>query len=133
MGAFLFKKAEKCPQFIFAPLHTFAPSLTSKCNKMNESMETVLMTLVPQTIVEELVEDMKEIKASFQQPISQTNLDKEWISSNEVLKLLGISRKTWQKYRDERRIPFSQFGRKIYVRKADLDAFMESHKIKERQ
>lgn len=92
-------------------------------------METTLMTLVPQKIVDELIEDVKSIKASLQSSHSQTNLGEEWIPSNEVLKQLGISRKTWQKYRDERRIPFSQFGRKIYVKRTDLEVFMENHKI----
>lgn len=92
-------------------------------------MDTTVMTLVPQKIVNELVEDVKSIKSSLQNPRSQTNLGEEWIPSNEVLKQLGISRKTWQKYRDERRIPFSQFGRKIYVKRTDLEAFMENHKI----
>ncbi len=92
-------------------------------------METTVITLVPQKIVDELVEDVKSIKSSLQKTLSQTNLGEEWIPSNEVLKQLGISRKTWQKYRDERRIPFSQFGRKIYVKRTDLEAFMENHKI----
>ena len=92
-------------------------------------METTLMTLVPQKIVDELIEDIKSIKESLQSSHSQTNLGEEWIPSNEVLKQLGISRKTWQKYRDERRIPFSQFGRKIYVKRTDLEVFMENHKI----
>ena len=92
-------------------------------------METTLMTLVPQKIVDELIEDVKSIKASLQSSHAQTNLGEEWIPSNEVLKQLGISRKTWQKYRNERRIPFSQFGRKIYVKRTDLEVFMENHKI----
>ena len=92
-------------------------------------METTLMTLVPQKIVDELIEDVKSIKASLQSSHSQTNLGEEWIPSNEVLKQLGISRKTWQKYRNERRIPFSQFGRKIYVKRTDLEVFMENHTI----
>lgn len=92
-------------------------------------METTLITLVPQKIVDELIEDVKSIKASLQSSHSQTNLGEEWIPSNEVLKQLGISRKTWQKYRNERRIPFSQFGRKIYVKRTDLEVFMENHKI----
>lgn len=53
----------------------------------------------------------------------------EWLTSEEARKLLKVSRKTWQTYRDERRISFSQFGRKIYVRRSDLDIFMEKHKI----
>ena len=53
-----------------------------------------------------------------------------WIESTDVRKLLGISQRTWQTYRDKGIIPFSQFGRKIYVRRSDIDAFLE--KCKER-
>ncbi len=47
--------------------------------------------------------------------------------------MLGISPKTWQNYRDQRVIPFSQIGRKIYVCRADLEDFMRSHYIKARK
>ena len=57
----------------------------------------------------------------------------EWLNSKEVRKRLVISEKTWQTYRDERRIPFSQFGRKIYVKKSDLDAFMEKYRVNSRE
>ena len=64
--------------------------------------------------------------------ISRRNVDdssSEWIESDEARKLLGISPKTWQNYRDERLIPFSQIGRKIYVNRADLDIFLRKHRI----
>ena len=53
----------------------------------------------------------------------------EWIESVEARKMLGVSPKTWQTYRDRRVIPFAQIGRKILVKKADLDAFMREHYI----
>ena len=53
----------------------------------------------------------------------------EWLESDEARKLLGVSPKTWQNYRDQRLIPFSQIGRKIYVNRADLDAFLRNHRI----
>lgn len=53
----------------------------------------------------------------------------EWIESEDARKILGVSPKTWQNYRDKRIIPFSQIGRKIYVNRADLDAFLRSHRI----
>lgn len=62
--------------------------------------------------------------------ITQRNVDdsnSEWIESDEARKLLGVSPKTWQNYRDQRLIPFSQIGRKIYVNRADLDAFLRNH------
>lgn len=64
--------------------------------------------------------------------ITRRNADdsnSEWIKSDEARKLLGVSLKTWQNYRDQRLIPFSQIGRKIYVNRADLDAFLRKHRI----
>ena len=56
-------------------------------------------------------------------------LNSEWVESTVARKMLGVSKSTWQTYRDQRRIPFSQFGRKIYVKRADLNAFMHEHYI----
>lgn len=53
----------------------------------------------------------------------------DWLESEDAHKLLGVSPKTWQNYRDQRLIPFSQIGRKIYVNRADLDTFLRSHRI----
>ena len=56
----------------------------------------------------------------------------EWIDSATAREMLGVSKSTWQTYRDQRRIPFSQFGRRIYVKRADLEAFMKEHYIYKR-
>lgn len=57
----------------------------------------------------------------------------DWLESEAACKSLGISPKTWQNYRDQRLIPFSQIGRKIYVNRADLDAFLQKHRIDSRK
>ena len=47
--------------------------------------------------------------------ITRRNADdssSEWIESEAARKLLGVSPKTWQNYRDQLLIPFSQIGRK---------------------
>lgn len=54
----------------------------------------------------------------------------EWISSEKARKILGVSTKTWQTYRDERIIPFSQRGRKIYVSRRDINEYMENHLVR---
>jgi len=46
--------------------------------------------------------------------------------------MLGISKRTLQNYRDQRRIPFYQTGRKIYYKITEVDAFLEQHHIKSR-
>lgn len=91
--------------------------------------------LVPTSIWEGLCKDIAEIKNTLKSSVlpQGNGAEKdEWLNSKEVRKRLAVSAKTWQTYRDERRIPFSQFGRKIYVKKGDLDAFMEKNRINSR-
>lgn len=80
-------------------------------------------------------EEWRNLRDTLEQiidPITRRNADDsggEWIESEDVRKILGVSPKTWQNYRDQRIIPFSQIGRKIYVNRVDLDAFLRKHCI----
>ena len=62
---------------------------------------------------------------------SEEEAEQEWLESEAARKLVKVCAKTWQEYRNKRIIPFSQFGRKIYFKKADIEAFMKSHYIKQ--
>lgn len=90
--------------------------------------EGLAMVVLPKSAWEAVTEELREIKSLFQKK-SEEEINNQWIESVEARKILGVSPKTWQTYRDERRIPFSQFGRKIYVKRVDLEAFMEKHYI----
>ncbi len=90
------------------------------------------MEMVPEEELRNLHDTLEQIIDL----ITRRNADdssSEWIESEEARKLLGISPKTWQNYRDQRLIPFLQIGRKIYVNRADLDAFLRQHRIAPRK
>lgn len=89
------------------------------------------MAVVPQTWLDSLLGKLESVEALLQKK-SEEEVSNQWIESTQVRKILGISAKTWQTYRDERRIPFSQFGRKIYVKQSDLNSFMQEHYISAR-
>ena len=78
---------------------------------------------------EYLSDGIEKIKERLDQLTNASQYKDEYLTSTEARKLLGVSQKTWQTYRDERRIPFSQFGRKIYVKRSDIEEFISSHKI----
>lgn len=101
--------------------------MTAEVQK-NTSSPALAMVVLPQTAWEGLTEEVKAVRNLLQQKIEE-EMGQAWIESTQARKMLGVSPKTWQNYRDARKIPFSQFGRKIYVKKADLDAFMEKHYI----
>lgn len=94
--------------------------------------ESLAMVVLPKSVWEELASEIKSLKNILQQK-NEEEVSNQWIESTQVRKLLGVSAKTWQTYRDERRIPFCQFGRKIYVKREDLNSFMESHYITSKQ
>ena len=91
-----------------------------------EKMNFIVLTEEQYVRIEQNLSVIVEILVN--NGISKNQKD-EWITGSEARKLLDVCPKTWQTYRDERKIPFSQFGRKIYVKRADLNAFMEKNKI----
>jgi chromosome segregation ATPase len=54
-------------------------------------------------------------------------LKDEWISGEEVMDLLSISRRTLQSYRDEGKLGFSAVGKKIYYRATEIRQHLEGH------
>lgn len=95
---------------------------------MNEIERVVVDT--PQTVLDEFVRGAKAVKELCESHFQRNKTDREWLSSEEVRETLGVSAKIWQKYRDGGRIPFSQFGGRIYVKRSDLGGFTNSHCIK---
>ena len=99
-------------------------------NTTQAAMPSVVV--LPQAEWEGIKDLLNEVKDTLQTR-SAEEVNSQWIESAEARKMLGVSAKTWQDYRDKRVIPFSQFGRKIYVRRADIEAFLQQHYIKARK
>ena len=90
------------------------------------------IVVLPESEWEGIKNLLKEVKDTLQTK-SDEDMKSQWVESTTARKMLGVSAKTWQDYRDKRVIPFSQFGRKIYVRRADIEAFLQQHYIKARK
>lgn len=95
-------------------------------------MEVKLITITPEDFEQlrsDLLNTVREELAKSSVGSGNVN---EYLTSKQVCETLGISTRQFQKYRDERRIAFSQFGRKIYVKRSDLNDFIASHRIPSR-
>lgn len=88
------------------------------------------MSVLPNEVIDEIQTSLNEIK-DFIHGKAKAELSEDWLESTEARKVLGVSAKTWQTYRDRRIIPFSQVGRKIYVKRADIDKFLNDHAIRQ--
>ncbi|MBU0487063.1 MAG: helix-turn-helix domain-containing protein [Bacteroidetes bacterium] len=54
----------------------------------------------------------------------------QWVDNEYACKLLNVSKRTLQTYRDERMLPYSQIHAKIYYRVADLERFLKRHYVR---
>ena len=97
--------------------------------KEKEEEKGINMVVLSKNVWQDMASTLKEIKDMLETKKAE-EVNNEWIGSAEARKMLGVSPKTWQNYRDSRIIPFAQYGRKISVKRSDLEAFMEAHYIK---
>ena len=93
-----------------------------------EASVSLNMAVVPQVWLDTLLEKLQNVESVLTEK-KASDFGDEWLESSKAREMLGVSQKTWQTYRDERRIPFAQFGRKIYVKRQDLEDFMNAHYI----
>ena len=58
------------------------------------------------------------------------NLPKQevFLDNEEFIKMLKISRRTAQTWRDEGKISFSQVGNKIYYKLSDVEKFIQNYR-----
>ncbi len=95
---------------------------------MEKNENNLNLAVVPSDFLTKVEADLTELRTLLREK-SEAEINEQWIASVKIPKLLGISNKTWQTYRDKRLIPFSQIGSKIYVKRSDLEAFMKAHYI----
>lgn len=92
------------------------------------AMQAQTMVMLPQSMLEKFMGQIARVEERLQEMQNESALNR-WVESEDARKQLGVSSRTWQAMRDKRQIPFSQFGRKIYVKQADLEAFMMANYI----
>ncbi|MBK9285841.1 MAG: helix-turn-helix domain-containing protein [Sphingobacteriaceae bacterium] len=91
-----------------------------------------VMAIMPQSELSQIKTDIEFIKETLSAK-GEEDFTKQYIDSKKVPKLLNISIRTWQNYRDNNEIPFIQFGQKIWVKRKDLEAFLEKYYINTKQ
>lgn len=89
-----------------------------------QEMESIVV--MPGQEIKELVDSLKDVVSTLHTSAYRT--EKEYVSNEEFMKLLGISKRTAQSWRDEGVIAFSQVGSKIWYSMADIKKLMQEHR-----
>lgn len=54
--------------------------------------------------------------------------DKDWLSNQEVMDYLDVSRSTLRRYRDDGRLAYAKVGQKIYYHVDDVQGLLEENR-----
>ncbi|MDH6311184.1 hypothetical protein M2451_004115 [Dysgonomonas sp. PFB1-18] len=91
-------------------------------------MNNNLMAVVSNDFLEQLKGTLEKVERCLKEETKDSPMWM-WVKSEDARQMFGVSRKTWQTWRDRKYIPYSQFGQKIYFHLDDLNSFMVEHKI----
>ena len=81
-------------------------------------------------VLDEIKSRLEVIDSKLDSIKQNDPLNANWLNSKESAKALGITTRTLQTYRDQGRIPFSQFGREVRYRADDIQQFLMDHYVK---
>lgn len=78
-----------------------------------------------------LLKHMEELKQKIKEISDKTLPTRlgDWVDSEQVCRMLNISKRTLQNYRDKGVIPYSRIERKMYYKQDDVLKFLESNRI----
>ena len=91
---------------------------TKKMNFTNQIPENTPVVVLEKTVWDELVAKIKESEKLAKAPSF------EWLTNDEMMQFLKISKRTAQHYRDSGMISFSQIGDKIYYKMSDIEEML---------
>lgn len=84
--------------------------------------------IISNDVAERLNHLEQKINIIYSAVMNQQKED-ELLTGEQARVLLGVSKSTWQSMRDQKRIAFSQIGRKIYVKRSDIEKYINRHII----
>lgn len=90
----------------------------------------MLQLQLPDEFKEELQRSLEEVyKASIENARRDVGIIREYLSIAEVCKMLGISRNTLTSNYIECGLASYKIGNKIYIKKKELEQFINKHQI----
>jgi len=74
-----------------------------------------------------IVGDIASLRRDFDKILRPNGLSEKekWLTTEEVCRMLNISKRTCKNYRDKGLLPFSKNGAKIYFKESDVHSYLE--------
>jgi len=86
--------------------------------------------VIQRSDLENLKAEILNALADIEARITQRNETKEWLTENEAMKMLDVSKSTIRNYRLNGQLGFSQIKNKIYIKQSDIHDFITQNYLK---
>lgn len=83
------------------------------------------IVLIEQKVWEQMLETFSELTGKVQKLTERQTGMRTWLDNEDVCRILSISKRTLQSYRDSGKLAFSQINHKIYYKPEDVEAFLQ--------
>lgn len=93
---------------------------------INSNQKIEIITL-ENSVFQEIVTILQTIRRSLNSKDDTGPSIESWLTTEDVSKLLKVSKRTLQNYRDEGKLGFSQVGSKIFYKRSEIDNFLNNH------
>jgi len=84
-------------------------------------MEAIILSKSDFETIRDSLLEMKDHMKNITSP------EERFIGTEDFVKLMGVSHRTAQVWRNDGKIGFSQMGKKIYYRMSDIELFLKKH------
>ena len=74
-----------------------------------------------------MLETFSELTAKVRKLTERNTGMKTWLDNQDVCRILNISKRTLQSYRDSGKLAFSQINHKIYYKPNDVETFLQKN------
>lgn len=85
------------------------------------------IVLIEQKVWEQMLESFSELAGKVRKLTERNTGMKTWLDNEDVCRMLNISKRTLQSYRDSGKLAFSQINHKIYYKPEDVEAFLQKN------
>lgn len=85
--------------------------------------------LIEQKVWEKMLESFSELTGKVRKLTERNTGLKTWLDNEDVCRMLNISKRTLQSYRDSGKLAFSQINHKIYYKPEDVETFLQQNSI----
>ena len=95
-------------------------------NYKQNNNKTMGYFIITESTWAKLRNEILSLAESCHKAFGEQSKHTDWLHNGDVCKLLNISKRTLQHYRDTGVLPFSQIGHKCYYRREDVERLLQT-------